>query len=223
MNLRFKITYLWVVKLSQYKDMKLNCNIPSFKAKVKRCWLTKDDSKEYDDCYVFGIQSLSGSILTFHIMTDYGMLRSRVPISEIYIHEPINDIERHYKQLWDCFSENVSVVAYEYLSEKKCHVVLRDGSKVWAKYLFTVDWFNNPYSDEPSDYKCGHVLIADDGYLLCQPNNRIYWKDSNWITKDFPIETKMFKVDNEHISVENTSDRWVSEDTDSFYYDTIKQ
>jgi hypothetical protein len=84
--------------------------------------------------------------------------------------------------------------------------------------MFTIDWHDNPYSEEPSDYKCGHVLVADDGYLLCQPNNRIYWKDSNFICRDFPIDKKYIKVDNELLSVENVSDKWVSEDTDSFYY-----
>jgi hypothetical protein len=51
------------------------------------------------------------------------------------------------------------------------------------------------------------------------PNNRIYWKDSNWITKDFPIDPKSIKVDTELLAVESVADRWVSEDTDSFYYD----
>jgi hypothetical protein len=51
------------------------------------------------------------------------------------------------------------------------------------------------------------------------PNNRIFWKDSNWITKEFPIDPKDIKVDNHLPSVESVSDRWVSEDTDSFYYD----
>ncbi len=85
--------------------------------------------------------------------------------------------------------------------------------------MFTVDWQNNPYSNEPSDYKCGHILAADDGYLLCMPNNRIFWKDSNWVTKEFPIDPKDIKVDTELPSVEAVADRWVSEDTDSFYYD----
>jgi hypothetical protein len=69
------------------------------------------------------------------------------------------------------------------------------------------------------------VLAADDGYLLCMPNNRIFWKDSNWVTKEFPIEPKTIKVDTELLAVESVADRWVSEDTDSFYYDikeTIK-
>jgi hypothetical protein len=198
----------------------LNSNIPFFKALVKRSYFTRrEEDTEYDNVYVFGIQSISGKILTFHVMTDYGMLRSRVPISEIYIKEPTKDIPFHFKQLWDCFSENVTVTQYDFLNENKCQVVLKDKTLIWAKYLFTVDWYNNPYSNEPSDYKCGHILISDEGYLLCMPNNRIYWKDSNWITKKFPIDVKEIKVDKELPSVENQSDKWISEDTDSFYYD----
>ena len=200
----------------------VNNNIPFFKALVKRSYFTKNEQDtEYDNVYVFGIQSISGKILTFHVMTDYGMLRSRVPLSEIYLKEPINDIPFHFKQLWDCFSENVSVIHYDFLSENRCQVILKDKTVVWANYLFTVDWYNNPYSDEPSDYKCVHILVAEDGYLLCMPNNRIYWKDSNWITKKFPVDPKQIKVDTSLPSVENQSDRWVSEDTNSYYYDIV--
>jgi hypothetical protein len=202
----------------------LNINIPAFKCLVRLSHFTKNesDNNTFHQAYAFGIQSINSKILTFHLMTDYGMLRSRVPLSEIFIKEPTNDIPYYYKQLWDCFSENVTVTTFEYLSDKRCEVVLRDGSRVWATYLMTVDWFNNPYSDEPSDYKCGHILIADDGYLLCQPNNRIYWKDSNWVTKDFPIEPKEIKVDKKMLSVETVSTRWITEDTDSFYYNINK-
>jgi hypothetical protein len=151
-------------------------------------------------------------------MTDYGMMRSRVPISELYFEEPKNDIPSDMKMLWDSFSENVSVIEYHYLAEKRCKVILKDKTIVWATYLFTIDWFNNPYSDEPTDYKCGHILVADDGYLLCQPNNRIFWKDSNFITKDFPVPPSQFKVDDTLESVESASDRWVTEDSNTFYY-----
>ena len=86
---------------------KLNSNIPSFKAFVKKSFFTKEelDSDEFYSVYVFGIQSFSGKILTFHVMTDDGMLRSRVPISEIYTKIPTNDIPFYYKQLWDCFQK----------------------------------------------------------------------------------------------------------------------
>jgi hypothetical protein len=199
----------------------LNANIPNLKLKVRRSWMTKksEDYNVFDSCYAFAIQSIAGKILTFHIMTDYGMLRSRVPISELFFHETGKDIPSDFKQLWDCFSENVSVIEYSYLAEKRCRVVLKDKTLVWATYLLTVDWFSNSYSDEPTDYKCGHILVADDGYLLCQPNNRIFWKDSNFITRDFPIDPKEFKVDTELQCVESESDRWVSENSNSFYYE----
>lgn len=198
----------------------LNENITLFKCYVRLSHFTKkeDDATKFHNAYAFGIQSIEGKILTFHVMTDYGMLRSRVPISEIFLKEPSQDIPFHYKQLWDCFSENVTVTTFNYLVDKRCEVILRDGNKIWATYMFTIDWYNNSYSDEPSDYKCGHILVADDGYLLCQPNNRIYWRDSNWITTKFPIEPKEIKVDRVLPSVETVSDRWVSEDTDSYYY-----
>jgi hypothetical protein len=201
--------------------MKLNSNIPSFKALVKKSYFTKNetDSNDFYDVYVFGIQSCAGKVLTFHVLTDSGMLRSRVPISEIYTKIPTNDIPFYYKQLWDCFSENVAVIEYDFLAFHRCQVTLRDGSKVWATYILTVDWYRNPYSNEPSDYKCGHLLQSDDGYLMCMPNNRIFWKDSNWVTKKLPNDLKQFKVDTSFDSVENQSDRWVVEDTDSFYYD----
>jgi hypothetical protein len=202
---------------------KLNENIISFKAFVKKSHFTKNtEDTEFYSVYVFGLQSIPGKILTFHVMTDHGMLRSRVPLSEIYTKIPTGDIPFHYKQLWDCFSYNVTVTKYDFLESHRGQIVLRDGTKVWGTYMFTVDWFDNPYSDEPSDYKCGHIFFSDEGYLLCQPNNRIFWKDSNFITKELPENLKQFKVDNDLLSVENVSDRWVSEDSDSFYYDVDK-
>lgn len=202
----------------------MNHNIKSFKCLVRLSHFTKNvkDENTYHNAYAFAIQSISSKILTFHVMTDYGMLRSRVPLSEIFIREPLSDIPFYNKQLWDCFSENATVEIFDYLRDKKCQVVLRDGSNVWATYMFTVDWYNNQYSDEPSDYKCGHVLVADDGYLLCQPNNRIFWKDSNWVTKEFPLDKKDIKVDTELKSVESVANRWITEDTNSFYYDINK-
>lgn len=202
----------------------LNENVPQFKALVKRSWFTKRSSDEniFDNTYIFGVQSVSNTMLTFHGMTDYGMLRSKIPLSEVYIKQPVNDVPYNYKALWDCFSESISIVEYEYLEHKRCKALLRDKTEVWAEYMFTLDWFDNAYSEEPSDYKCAHVLAADDGYLLALPNNRLYWKDSNWITKKFPIRPQEFKVDTEVMSVENQSDRWVSEDTDSYYYDIIE-
>jgi hypothetical protein len=54
----------------------LNISIPEFKALARRSWFTKnvEDNDVFDRVYVFGIQSVASRILTFHCMTDYGML-----------------------------------------------------------------------------------------------------------------------------------------------------
>ena len=206
--------------------MILNHNIDNTKCYVRLSHFTKkiEHYDTFHNVYLFGVQSVSGKILTFHGMTDYGMLRSRIPIDQIFFTDnSTKDVPAHFKQLWDCFSENVAVIAYDFLAFHKAEIVLRDGTKIWATYIFTVDWYNNSYSDEPSDYKCGHIFEADNGYLLCQPNNRIFWRDSNWVTKPLPEDLKQFKVDDELISVENKSNRWITEDAGSYYYEITEK
>ena len=127
----------------------MNYSIPEFKALCRRSWFTKneDDHNTFDDVYVFGIQSVTNKIITFHVLTDFGMLRSRGPLSEIFIKEPVNDIPFHFKQLWDCFSETATVNRFEFLEGLRCEVVLRDKSKSWATYMFTIDWYDNASSE----------------------------------------------------------------------------
>jgi hypothetical protein len=104
---------------------KLNLNIPSFKGLVRKSHLTKnnEDHDTFLNVYCFGVQSVAGVILTFHVMTDDGMVRSRVPISEIYVKEPTNDIPFNYKQLWDCFSENATIIEYDFLAYHRAEIV----------------------------------------------------------------------------------------------------
>ena len=70
--------------------MELNHNIDNMKCLVRLSHFThkEEDKNTFHNAYAFAIQSIAGKILTFHIMTDYGMMRSRVPMSEIFFKEP---------------------------------------------------------------------------------------------------------------------------------------
>jgi hypothetical protein len=210
------------VKFNQKTTMSvLNADCPYFKVFVRRSYYTHNPKHDniFDEAVAFGVQSVTNRILTFHCMWDFGMVRSRVPLSALYWKIPEKDIEPHFKVLWDCFSENVSVTQFEYLKGKRCQITLKDKSVIWATYFFTVDWYSNSFSDDPSNYKNIHVFFADDGYLVGQPNNRMEWKDQNWVTNPFPVDKKEIKVDKEFLRVETKSDRWVSENGNCFYYD----
>lgn len=199
----------------------LNSDCPLFTGFVKRSYYTHkpEDDQVFEEVMVFGVQSVADRILTFHCMWDFGMVRSRVPISSIYWKKPDTDVMPHFKQLWNCNGEDLAVTTLSFLSGKRCQVILKDKTWVWGTYQFTIDWYNNEFSMMPDQYKAGHVIFADHGYLLCQPNNRIRFHDMNWVTKDFPVDPKEIKVDKAFINVEAFSDRWVSQDGDSFYYD----
>jgi hypothetical protein len=100
---------------------------------------------------------------------------------------------------------------------------MKDKSRHWATYMMTFDWENNNFSLAPNDYKNAHLLKLDNGCFALQPNNRIFWRDSNFITKPLdPKSIPKYKVDKE-IFICERSDRWTSENTDSFYYDSIEE
>ena len=202
----------------------LNVNLPHFYCLLRKEHLYGgvDHIGEFEKVCVFAAQSNAGRALLFHVMLDNGTIRSRVPVSMLCFSENAEALPLDYLQLWDCYSENVSVIEYDYLSEMRCKVILKDGSEHWGSYMMTFDWYRNPFSDEPTQYKCLHMIALDNGCLTLQPNNRIFWRDMSFTTKPFP-EKPDYKVDSEVFKCESVSDRWVISGDDSSYYYKIEK
>lgn len=201
----------------------LNISIPHFYAKLREEHLYQHDGREgFQEVVVFGVQSVGGKAMTFHIMTEEGAVRSRVPIHMLAWKDTAERKSLDHLQLWDCFGESVSVVRYDYLSQSRVQVVFKDGTKEWGSYMMTFDWFNNPYSEEPSQYKAAHLIKLDGGNFSLQPNNRLMWKDMSFITKPFP-EKPDWKVDDKDWVCEEVSDRWVVHHENDNYYYTVKE
>jgi hypothetical protein len=100
-------------------------------------------------------------------------------------------------------------------------VVFKDGTKEWGNYMMTFDWYNNPYSQEPTQYKAAHLIKLDDGNFALQPNNRLVWKDMSFTTKPFPDKPD-WKVDNKDWVCESVSDRWIIHHENDNYYYSVK-
>ena len=203
----------------------LNLNIPNFFCLLRRehMYQHKTHRGEFDKVMVFGAQSNPERAILFHVLTDNGLVRSRVPVHMLCHREDAPEIPLDYLQLWDCFSVNSTVTTYETLRGSRCKVILKDGKPYWGDYMMTFDWYNNAYSDEPTQYKCLHMIRLDNGCFALQPNNRIYWKHMSFVTKPFP-EKPDYKVDDKVFRCEGTSDRWVIDcDDDSYYYDLKNQ
>jgi hypothetical protein len=199
--------------------MALNISIPHFYAKIRTEHLYQQDGRDgFEEAIIFGVQSVGGRALTFHVMTEEGAVRSRVPIHMLAWKDTSDKKPLDYLQLWDCFGENITHTTYEYLSQARVQVAFKDGTKEWGSYMMTFDWYNNPYSQEPTQYKAAHLIKLDGGNFSLQPNNRLMWKDMSFITKPFPDKPD-WKVDNKDWVCESVSDRWtINHENDSYYY-----
>lgn len=201
----------------------MNISISPFYCYVKKSHLFgyQEEREGLEYVLVFGARSTPARALLFHIMTEGGAQRANVPISALVHKTDATELPLDYLQLWDCFGKEINVVTFEYLVNKRCQIVLKDKTLSWGTYMMTFDWENNSYTDTPQDYKNAHLIKLDNGCFALQPNNRILWRDSNFITKPLdPQNLPKYKVD-KTVFVCETADRWVSQDTDCFYYDII--
>ena len=163
--------------LSEWTDV--NSDIPYLRCLVRLPFVSGGDG--YEEGYAFGVQSVPGRALGFHVMLRSGAHYRNVPIHALALREcearPLGDCE-----LWDCFSYRPSVTVFSYLRDHEAECYLRSG-KVGGTYLFTVDWLPDSWERpgftlSPEQNKCAHVLALDDGNLAALPTNRIAWKDA---------------------------------------------
>ena len=199
----------------------MNTNINPFYCYVRRehLFAYKSNFDEFEYAYAFAARSTPGRALTFHIMTEHGAQRANVPISALVHKTDAEKLRLDELELWDCFGDKISCITFNYLINKRCKVVLKNKNFAWGTYMMTFDWEDNPYSDTPNDYKNAHMIKLDNGCFALQPNNRILWRDSNFISDPLDINNlPKYKVDKQLFVCEN-ADKWTTENTDCFYYD----
>lgn len=171
--------------------MNLNISIPRFQAFLRTEYLfgNKEKLGELTPCVVFGVSSIPGRAVGFHVLTDQGAMIFRLPVSALALKESAPHLETHILELWNAFSYGVSVTAFDFLQAMRAEVTLRDGSKHGASYMFTLDWYGSADAEDVGDlgHKCGHVLALDNGCIAIQPNNRIAWREPSFVTR--PLTT----------------------------------
>lgn len=203
--------------------LQFSISIPIFKAFVRNEYLFNLEKGygAFTPVVVFGLTSLTGRAVGFHVMTNGGAQIARIPVSGLVHKIDAPALHLNWLQLWDCFSYQVQTVCYDYLSEMKCKVLLKDKQWYEGQYMFTIDWVGGDYAEEASEYKCGHVIALDNGCFAIQPNNRIYWTgDPSFIVNPLQ-EFPGYKVNTHNWKCENSS-KWMTEDSDRYFYQTEK-
>lgn len=163
---------------------------------------------------IFGISSILGRALGFHVLLECGAIIFRLPISAFSWLENANHQELENLQVWDCMSSDISVHTFEHLSEMRVEFkCLNNNSTDWleGKYVTTIDWTGTSYSMNSGDigHKCAHIIKLNNGNFAASPNNRLRWHDPAYTVTytekpTFITNTKIWKVENKNWSSENT-------------------
>lgn len=178
---------------------------------------------------VFSATSVPGRALGFQVMTSFGAVVDRLPISAL-AHDGVNlgpglapaFLAHDILQLWDCPSRGVVAHEYDHLSQLRCTVTLKDGHKYQGTYWFTFDWFGSSYADDAGElgHKSGHVIALDCGAFAIQPNSRIRWFEPAFVVDDWPESLEWDTIDEEY-RCEQTG-RWQTENTNRWDYDVVE-
>lgn len=199
------------------KTSNFTIDIPHFYCHVKAEYLYNLESHygEFIPCLVFGADSIYGRAIGFDIVTDFGGMFARLPISALVHKIDAPEIPLDWLQLWNNFSYNFEAHEYSAIRGADCEVILQDNNWYPGIYKFTFSWYGNNYAEDPGEggFKRAHLIQLDNGTYCLTPNNRVKWYEQSFITKEFP-KNPDFKT-NEHIwTVEN----YKTEDSDLYYY-----
>jgi len=203
----------------------INADTPVIKCLMRREFLydLQDHHGEFEPVNVFGVCSLRGRALLFHVMTERGAQFARVPLHALVHKEDAPLLDLGALELWDAFGYTFGVHQFAYLKDLSCRARLRGMDGLFrGEYMFTLDWcsaddgVDKTYSEIPDEHKNAHVLKLENGCFAALPNNRIFWSEPSFITKPFAEDEKPdFRTNSRNWSVESY---WHATDDTRFFY-----
>ncbi len=203
----------------------LNTDIPQFYCLLRKQFLY--DLQEvrgvgdYVPCCVFGVASIEGYAITFHVMLENGAQIARVPIHSLCTKPdaPVWPLDNH--ELWDCFGYYVAAHCFRYL--KALRVDYLDKAKAWhsGTYMFTLDWAASALSEDSGEggHKNAHVIRLDNGNFVAAPNNRLQWREPSFITKPYREGESPDYTTNSHVWKAETTSKWRTSSENRIFYD----
>jgi len=193
----------------------------------EKVWLRReflfDDQKahgEFERALLISAKSLYGRAMEFEVLTEYGVLRDKLPIEALSTKNGAPRRNTTDLQLWNCFSKNMTIIEKPVLN--RVQVYNKKQKLEWGSYWWTFDFCANDniydlgLSEQPDEHKCLHFIEMDDGNFMLQPNNRCLWTDPSFVTKKFDPSVG-YKVATSFVDCEDGKD-WKTSDDDLQYY-----
>lgn len=152
--------------------------------------------------YIFGFAGRANQAPAFQVMTEHGAQWARVPL-HLLCWKPCEALPLFKLCWWDCFSDDFSVHAFDFLRGHACSCIDRAGQAMRGTYLFTVEW-RGRWAEIPDQHKQHHMVKLTSGHFAMYPNNKISWQDGSWIRGMRAPGGKGWRTNNRSWSVEGT-------------------
>jgi hypothetical protein len=194
----------------------LNTCIPRFYCLLRKEFLYNGQAHqgEFVKVCVFGVASIQGRAIGFHVLTENGATFWRLPIHALCHRADAPAMPLELLEVWDCFSYEVSAISFDRLAELRVRARLPDKQWYPGTYQFTLDWHGNADAEDAGDggHKCAHVVALDNGNYAALPNNCLQWQCPCFITPfkekpDYRTNTRTWKVERDCTT------------TDAYFYD----
>ena len=154
----------------------MTIDIPRFKCFVNKLYLTNQEETGLVEAYCFAITLIESRPLLFTVHTVDGAIYSRLPLNALKWHK--TDFKEHplkHVDPWGAISSNGHAVAHSYLKDYGIKTIFGVGT-----YMFTIDYFDGGFAEDPEQHKCSHMIQMRDGYFFAFPNNMCWFLDGHF-------------------------------------------
>ncbi len=152
-------------------------DIPYLKVLIDKRVLTGSEESGFINAYLFSVTLIESRPLLFTAHLEDGAIYSRIPLKYIFHKEP--EGERLLTDPWGAISSNGQVVQHRYLKDYfvECDI---SGFAVAGRYLFTIDYFDGGFSEDPEQHKTSNIISLETGQLAALPNNLCRFVDDHF-------------------------------------------
>lgn len=130
----------------------------------------------------FGLNSKPGRMWGCHVLLECGAVYRNLPLHALA--SCSNPKQREWSpqdsQLWDCYGERFSTIAYTSLKGLKAQAKIRSGEYEDGEYLFTAIPIGDSYSAYPEQEKEFKFIRLNNGRYTTRPTNYCIFKDSSF-------------------------------------------
>ena len=146
-------------------------------------YLTNGAENSVEECYIFAVTALENRTLLFTCHTENGAVFSRLPIWAFRTKDYTDageDLDLETLCPWSALGGNASIIKHRYLKDYEVKCKIGD-EFVAGRYLFTIDYNEGLYAQDPEQHKTHNVIELDSGFYAALPNNFCLFEDSHFV------------------------------------------